>query len=374
MEATPVQMALFLLGLLAALGLSGILTGWVREQYRRGRHPLPYQPRRPVPWQAWHVLVLALLFILAPSLVHWIWQTAELPSPLGQTELSASPVGPPPVEWPLIRSNPPEQEPAHQVEQLLRQARGTGVWLAVVVMTLGAAPVVEEWLFRAVLQGWLEKVEWRLLRTLRSIWLSRAPRGYVGPWPQRPLGDDRVSSPIPHAFPPPIPESFPWRSCPRGRWVGWGPVIISSLIFAGLHFRTAGPPTPPSELAMLLICQGLGNLLSLVVGGAFLMVSCGARLADFGLSAQHGFRDIWRGLVAYLLVVGPVYVVMILTKIFLILIGASEIAPDPVPLFVLSLVLGGLYFRTHRLLTCIVLHMAFNATGLAVFLLLSDSG
>ncbi len=40
--------------------------------------------------------------------------------------------------------------------------------------------------------------------------------------------------------------------------------------------------------------------------------------------------------------------------------------PDPIPLFVLALVLGYLYQRTHRILPCIVLHMLFNSFSLAL--------
>ena len=40
--------------------------------------------------------------------------------------------------------------------------------------------------------------------------------------------------------------------------------------------------------------------------------------------------------------------------------------PDPVALFLLALVLGYLYQRTHRLLPCIVLHSLFNASSLLV--------
>jgi membrane protease YdiL (CAAX protease family) len=38
---------------------------------------------------------------------------------------------------------------------------------------------------------------------------------------------------------------------------------------------------------------------------------------------------------------------------------------DPIPLFVLALVLGYLYFKTHRLLPSLVVHMALNALAMA---------
>jgi membrane protease YdiL (CAAX protease family) len=42
--------------------------------------------------------------------------------------------------------------------------------------------------------------------------------------------------------------------------------------------------------------------------------------------------------------------------------------PDPIPLFVLALILGYLYQQTHRLWPCIVLHMCLNAASLAMLL------
>jgi len=358
MEPTPKQVVLFFLGLAGALAVSGMLLSRLAQQYSQGQDVVPYRPRRPVPWQGWHVVGVALLFLLAPSGVHWIWQTAQLPIPV--VEVGAEipkhekkiPFGNP--TGPDFSGQQPQEDLGHQVEQLLRQTRGMGIWLAVVLVTLVAAPVAEEWLFRAVLQGWLEKLERKAVRAIRWLRRSRA--------------SDQGMIPLdgPMSLYPGEPGRMGW---PTARWLGWGPVVLSSLVFAGLHFRAAAPPSPPQELLMILLCQGLGNLLCLLAGTVFLMIASGARLADFGLYGAEVPKDIGRGLTAYLLVIGPVYVTMILTKVVLILLGASQIAPDPLPLFVLSLVLGGLYFRTHSLLTCIVLHMVFNATGLAIFLL-----
>ena len=44
-----------------------------------------------------------------------------------------------------------------------------------------------------------------------------------------------------------------------------------------------------------------------------------------------------------------------------------DYAPDPIPLFFLALVLGTLYHRTHRIAPSLVLHIAFNATAIALF-------
>lgn len=388
MQPPPEQVALFFLGVLGALAVSGILVAWLIEQHRQGREVLPYRARRPVPWRGRHVLVLALVFILAPSVVRWGLELAELDVVLLETikktsaseennrngapdgDSSSSPdqrsspsvgkvalrfeaenrtsferLGPgqTPTESPA--GVQPKQEQGHEIEQLLRQGGGIGVWVLAALMALIAAPLIEEWLFRAVLQGWLEKMERRLFRQVR--WYERMRAAAAGD-PLRPKTGLR---------------EFWWN----GKLLGAAPVAVSSLLFAGLHVRLAGPPTPADEILLMLLCQGLGNLLSFAAGMVFLRIACGARAEDFGLSKLAPQKEIPSGLLAYLVVVGPVYAVMILTKILLLLFGAEQIAPDPAPLLVLSLVLGLMYFRTHQLLPCMVLHMAFNATGLAIF-------
>jgi membrane protease YdiL (CAAX protease family) len=52
-----------------------------------------------------------------------------------------------------------------------------------------------------------------------------------------------------------------------------------------------------------------------------------------------------------------------------LLFAALHQWPDQAPLFVLALVLGYLYQRTHRILPCIVLHACLNLTSLTLFLL-----
>lgn len=59
-----------------------------------------------------------------------------------------------------------------------------------------------------------------------------------------------------------------------------------------------------------------------------------------------------------------------------ILFAAAHVGsgPAPVPLFFLSLVLGYLYYRTHRILPCIVLHMCLNGCSMFVAWQMLSSG
>jgi membrane protease YdiL (CAAX protease family) len=141
-----------------------------------------------------------------------------------------------------------EREAAHPIEEIIRKNATTPVMFWCTVSAVVAAPLVEEFLFRVVLQGWLEKAFYK--KYLRE----QAP--------------DTEQVEFDQPFVPPD------RTAPQ---IMWQPIIISSLVFAFLH-----------------------------VG--------------------HG--------------------------------------PDPIPLFFLSLALGYLYYKTHRILPCIVVHMSLNSLSM----------
>ena len=62
----------------------------------------------------------------------------------------------------------------------------------------------------------------------------------------------------------------------------------------------------------------------------------------------------------------PYGVVPIVISSFLFGMAHLGHGPDPIPLFVLALILGYVYQRTHRIVPCIVLHMLFNAFSLTL--------
>ena len=136
-----------------------------------------------------------------------------------------------------------DEQAAHPIETVIRNNPTASIIFWCFFSVVIAAPFVEEFLFRVVLQGWLEKVFYRT-RVLLTTQLSQ----------QQPRPGTVIASEVPPPF-------------------MWQPIIISSLTFSLLH-----------------------------VG--------------------HG--------------------------------------PDPIPLFLLALVLGYLYAKTHRILPCIVVHMALN--------------
>ena len=69
--------------------------------------------------------------------------------------------------------------------------------------------------------------------------------------------------------------------------------------------------------------------------------------------------DLRLGFAAFLAVTVPVYLVWIDAEQLL----PHNVIPDPIAIFFLSLALGTLYYRTHRILPCIVLHAVQHGGG-----------
>jgi len=88
----------------------------------------------------------------------------------------------------------------------------------------------------------------------------------------------------------------------------------------------------------------------------------GATVADLGWVREKLLADVGLGLLAFAAVAAPTYAAMFLLGSLL----PAYLAPDPFVLFPFALVLGTLYYRTHRIVPAIVLHMSLNATSLAM--------
>ncbi len=280
---------------------SACLLVWmvIFQRWLSGKPVLPYQPRRPVPWRIWDLLAIAFFYFAGLiGLIH----LADICMP----DLS---LGPP------LPFETAQTSTAHPLVQLLAMKNWTAIILCSVAGIL-VAPIVEEMFFRVLFQGWLEKVErnwrrrWPILRRLTPLAVM--------------------------------------------------PILVSSIFFAGQHFREAAPPEDVQYLMFLLAGHGMVSLLSLLFGIAWLYWQVGATAADLGWDPQKFFADLRVGIIAFLAVVVPTF----LGQYILSQLLPAQFAPDPITLFFLAIALGLLYYRTHRVVPAIVVHLALNASSL----------
>lgn len=292
-----------LVAILLLLAMMAALAFWlvVFQRHVAAEPILPKEPRTLVPWQGGDVLAVLAMHIvfsaLAVGLVQWSLGP-ELTEPL-----------------PVLDGKTPDS--AHAVLQAMATG-GPWVLLLCVVAAVVIAPVTEEFLFRVVLQGWLESCFER----------------FSGYFP-------RVRRVLPGAL---------------------GPILFSSLLFAAVHFRTAGPDRHGQFLIGLLLANAMAWLLAVGFAMAWLRYRAGATAADFGLAPGKMADDARLGLWSLVGLLGPIYAVQIACHFML----PKHIAPDPIPLFLLAVALGTLYARTHRVVPCIVLHAGLNAASLAM--------
>jgi membrane protease YdiL (CAAX protease family) len=294
------QIALSISLVLALLGGCAAMWSWVGVQASLGRPAIPMWPRRPVPWNGWDLLVIAAIYFSTVSVALWILSPRP---PAGNTK-------------PVQKAAVPAEKNEHYVIQLWRQDPRSVTKLFSAIAAVIVAPIVEEFLFRLLLQGWLEKADRRLRRRLRAL----AP--------------------------------------------GALPVVTVAVFFAAMHYRGDQPDHDATMLIRALLGNAVAGLVTVALGVAWLRARWGTTLADFGIEPRRLGRDFALGLAAFLAVAPPIYLLqMALVQ------WVSPGTADPISLFFFALALGFLYYRTHRIVPAIALHMTLNATSL-LFLLL----
>lgn len=284
--------------------LSASIVVWTAAflRSRRSLAVIPWSRRRPVGWSGWEVLGIFFLYvslgvILQTTLTPWL--TGVFTSAAGATVEVEGRTG----------------APDHQITQLLRSNAGPAIWLLCGFSAVLVAPLLEEFLFRVLLQGWLEKKE-----------LSWGAGGRL------------------------------FLSLPRGAV----PVLLSSLPFALLHWRPESRNLQSHELLALLTINTTVNLATLAAAVILLRGLGSANWRDLGLDFRRVGLDLSLGALGVIAILGPAYAIQLGLQVLL----PSRIATDPIPLFLLALALGYIYYRTHRLLPIFVLHALFNGFAL----------
>ncbi len=198
----------------------------------------------------------------------------------------------------------------HPLIHFVLEGKPAMIWLAVVVAVV-VAPLVEEILFRLFLQGWLEKVDRHKRHT--------------------------------HPF---------WQ---LARW-GTMPVVLTSFLFAMMHFRVGQTVDDLDALGKLLLLNAVVGIFTILFGIVWAVKVRGATARDLGFSLPSLGRDLFTGVVAFLAISIPLFS----AQKFLFDLFPEWLAVDPIPLFFFSLLAGTLYLRTHRIVPAIALHMSLN--------------
>jgi membrane protease YdiL (CAAX protease family) len=347
-----------LVAMLLAIGGSIAVWGLVALRMRVGQVVVPREPRRPVPWHVWHVIAVVLFYVLtqvavtgivlsvyqlvlpgvdapgavaddgalspeklAPALLGnamanlivvgattgllsltagaTAWNFGFRPFrlvydvPLGVAAFLASLLPVYAIQLVLTQFFPSH----HPVQQLLTSDSSAAMLVLCGFSAVLVAPIAEEFLFRGILQGWLEAaVTDRRRQSIDSI---------AGDGPNLPIN-------------------------PHANSMSLEVASLSEDAVASSAEAAVNPYQSPGAMAE-------------------------AHVAD-----TTALADKPRNRVERLLPVG-------VSSLLFALVHLGH-GPDPIPLFVLALILGYLYQQTHRLWPCIVLHMCLNAASLAMLL------
>jgi len=290
------------LALMSALGLAGLIV-WVAVAMRvHRREPVvPREPRRPARWGPPELLMILLVFLVLQLGVFLA----------ARAVLGAEAVEPPKTYY-VEKANT-----EHVVSRLLERARtDPTIFLLCGFAAVVAAPIAEEFFYRLLLQGWLER-----------LW---------------------------HDWEPKMPLL---RRVLPGAAV---PVVLVAVAFARAHFRVPAAPHDPRYYLFMMVGFSTASLLTVVAAIVLLRIRVGATAADLGWDFRKLPADAALGVLAFLLIAAPMYALQASLG------GAlpAYLSPDPFTLFPFALLLGFLYYRTHRLAPSIVLHFSLNATTL----------
>lgn len=342
---------LFALNIIAVVAIGAFLGvwAWIFLRKRDGQPVLPVAWRRPVPWRGIDIVLFIFVYLFlcvliggAGKLLSEYQKTTTLKGKAVEisTAVADDPLKPMVVHIESSKEagtskkvRPPLKERVHEIVLALRSGDpwmiGLCFFLAVIF-----APISEEIVFRMFIQGYLEKVDGHLRVQLKS---NRIMNPYTGQ----------------------IESQSSWFTM-----LPWGvaPILITSFVFAMMHFRSAKEAPPVEDVRWIMLTAVLAGTISIVALLLWLRLVRKARLSDFGIVPHEIPRDIFRGLVAFSAIVVPVYALQI---------GATwlvpeNFAPDPIPIFFLSVAFGTVWCRTHRLVPSVVMHMSLNAMSMAL--------
>lgn len=340
MNPSPPAAVVFLLGIAA----SAWVWTHIFRRWHRGQALLEPRRQRPVPWRAGELLLVVVAYVALESLVLGLAVNLfglELPEPAPRPVEAAQPAPE------LGRLEPQPADEADQAEAAAKTDRldsptllhpvarllldpTPGRILLCLLAAVVVAPVVEEFLFRGLLQGWLKRQE-RLWRRRRSA-LAGWPPGTIS-------------------------------------------IGITALVFGAVHFRR--PSDQPVDVFIGLLWVTLVQRVALLAVAVAMVRSLrGATPRDLGVPQLESSRDAaagasWSGdvrlgLLTFAALLLPAFGLQLL---LVSVVEPQNVAPDPLPLILFGLITGYVYDRTRRIVPTIVAHMCFNAFALLMLAL-----
>ena len=201
----------------------------------------------------------------------------------------------------------------HPVTQMIQMGKDAPIILLVAfVSVVVVAPIVEEFLFRFILQGWLEA---KLLQ-------FRIP-------------------------------------CASGI-----AITITSLFFALIHAGDSGN-LGVWPLFFLFLASSVMNVLLLLFGIIYLALLRNVNFIDYLFGTERFFRP------GFIAVAGYCTLGILFCQGFGILLGYmyKDVNVTPIPIFFFALMLGTLYSKTKNLSYCILFHTCLNAVAMVLILL-----
>jgi membrane protease YdiL (CAAX protease family) len=326
-QSPPVGFIVFLFLAIAACILSWVV---IFERLATGKPILPYQGRRQVPWNVFDLLAIIIFYFSCAVMVVAFVQYF-FPSAVGEAYKNVSNA---------------KQTTAHPIAQLMADGNWTSLVLCCVFGVI-VAPIFEELFYRVLLQGWLEKINRKVRRRIQLF------------------GQSKNSADIPVELSSNISEKSADRR--PSRRIQIIPILISSLIFAAQHFRVAEPQKDVMQLTYMMLINAVYCVFLFVFVIAWVCVRKGATARDLGWNPKRFFADIKLGFASFVAITPLIYMV----NVIMFTVLPKQYAIDPIPIFILAIVLGTLYNRTHRAAPSIAMHMAFNASSLLMVLLLN---
>jgi membrane protease YdiL (CAAX protease family) len=152
-------------------------------------------------------------------------------------------------------------ESKHPIIEMLRKSPDTGYFVAAAFAAVIAAPIVEEFLFRVLLLGWLERICANRGESAVNFFVGgREPTqefseifdAQIVEKPGEPYTPPQANPYIPPITSPFAADFVPQSPATKPRWT---PIVISSVLFALMH-GTHGPDPIP----LFLLALGLGYL------------------------------------------------------------------------------------------------------------------